>query len=414
VSRAIKRVRVRAEETGQTIVLVVIALVSLLGMTGFAIDVGYAYYTHRSLQASADAAALAGAQNLPDASTSITVARQFGTSSTGKNKQANLESITESISTKCISSIPGCKPVNAVVVDEKTRSKTFFSKVLGIDGFDVHVRSTACSPCGTKPFDVVLVLDRTGSMCQDHNGNSDPGCSDLNNAKAGMRAFLGGLDSQSTMVGLTVFPPATSVGNRCSTPSSSNQYAYDQSNAAYTVVPLSRGYTDKGGKLITSTPLVSTINCVKGGGTTAYANAVEAAQKELDNNGRPDVTNIIVFFSDGAANTGPAYYSTNSPYRKQPCHQGVTSSSASKSNGTIVYVIGYDLDANNGGANKCTSYTGANESPSITAYSALSQMASDSKKFYEKTSPGDLTNIFEDISGDLMFGSSALIDNDAT
>jgi hypothetical protein len=226
-----------------------------------------------------------------------------------------------------------------------------------------------------------------------------------------MRAFLSGLDSQSTMVGLTVLPPATSVGNACATPSANN---YNLTNAAYTVVPLSRGYTDKGGKLITSHPLVTTINCVKGAGSTSYANAVEAAQKELDTNGRPDVTDVIVFFSDGAANTGPSYYPSNSPYRTKPCHQGVTSSGYSKAKGTLVYVIGYDLDANNGGANKCTSYTGQDESPAITAYQALSQMASDPKKFYEKTSPGDLTNIFEDISGDLMYGSSALIDNNTT
>ncbi len=61
------RLRRRSGEDGQTIVLTVIALVALLALAAFAIDVGYAYYAHRSLQASADAAALAGAQKLPDA-----------------------------------------------------------------------------------------------------------------------------------------------------------------------------------------------------------------------------------------------------------------------------------------------------------------------------------------------------------
>jgi len=56
------RLRRRTDEDGQTIVLVVIAMVALLALAAFAIDVGYVYYAHRSLQASADAAALAGAQ----------------------------------------------------------------------------------------------------------------------------------------------------------------------------------------------------------------------------------------------------------------------------------------------------------------------------------------------------------------
>jgi uncharacterized membrane protein len=48
------------------VVLVVVMLVVLLGFAALVIDVGYAYYAHRQLQASADAAALAGAQELPN------------------------------------------------------------------------------------------------------------------------------------------------------------------------------------------------------------------------------------------------------------------------------------------------------------------------------------------------------------
>ena len=42
-----------------------VALVALLGIGAFAIDVGYAYYAKRQLQSATDAAALAGAQDLP-------------------------------------------------------------------------------------------------------------------------------------------------------------------------------------------------------------------------------------------------------------------------------------------------------------------------------------------------------------
>ena len=41
------------DESGQVFALFAVALVVLLGMTAFVIDLGYAYYVKRSLQASA-------------------------------------------------------------------------------------------------------------------------------------------------------------------------------------------------------------------------------------------------------------------------------------------------------------------------------------------------------------------------
>ncbi len=165
-SPVVRRLRGLAAEGGQAIVLVVISLVVLLGMAALVIDIGYVYYTHRSLQASADAAALAGAQELPDPTQAVAVARQYTAESGAKNARADVNGVTTTITTKCITSIPGCDPVNAVVVVEKAPTKTFFAGVLGINAFNIKATSTACSPCGVKPIDLMLVLDRTGSMCQ--------------------------------------------------------------------------------------------------------------------------------------------------------------------------------------------------------------------------------------------------------
>jgi len=401
-----------AREQGQVLVLALIFIVVvLLGMAALVIDVGYAYYAHRSLQSSADASALAGAQELPDSARAQSVANEYGGQDGGKNAHGNIPGVATTVTTKCLNSIPGCDPVNAVVVTERAaRVPTIFAKLLGIDHFDIRVKATACSPCGTKPVDIMLVLDRTGSMCQDHWGNYDPNCTDLNNARIGMKTFLAYMDSSQQHVGLAFLPPATSVGNRCALPQTSN---YDSRSAAYTVVPLSSDFT-RNGQLDTNSNLVRTIDCVRGNGRTAYANALEAAQAELDRGGRPDAPDIVVFLSDGAANIGPTYYSTTSPYRRQPCHQGVWSAATIKSRGTLIYSIGYDLDADNGGANKCTSYTGANESPAITAYSAISQIASRPDTFFNQPNPGQLKTIFTAIAADIGKGSSALIDNDAS
>ncbi len=134
------RLRRRSGEDGQTVVLAVIAMVALLALSAFAIDVGYVYYAHRSLQASADAAALAGAQQLPDTSAATATAKQFGTGSGAKNQLHNVGTVTETISTKCLSSLPGCDPANAVVAQESAQVPTFFARVLGINSFNIRPR----------------------------------------------------------------------------------------------------------------------------------------------------------------------------------------------------------------------------------------------------------------------------------
>src|SRR5439155_17760613 len=59
-------IRRRRAERGQTIVLVAVALVSLLGMAALAIDVTTLYVARGELQRAADAAALAGAKAFVD------------------------------------------------------------------------------------------------------------------------------------------------------------------------------------------------------------------------------------------------------------------------------------------------------------------------------------------------------------
>ena len=52
--------------------------------------------------------------------------------------------------------------------------KTAFLKILGLNEIVLHTKSVACSPCGTKPLDIMLVLDRTGSMCQNSRAAPTP------------------------------------------------------------------------------------------------------------------------------------------------------------------------------------------------------------------------------------------------
>ncbi len=150
---------------------------------------------------------------------------------------------------------------------------------------------------------------------------------------------------------------------------------YSLPNAAYTLVPLSNTYASSVGNLNNGSPLISTINCVQAGGGTAYAEAIDAAYAELQKDGRPKTQKVIVFLSDGAANDAPISLPATSPYRTNPCGQGVTSAGIAKAAKVLVYSIAYTANGDNCyaavGANVggkiVTTYDGTLESPAIAA-----------------------------------------------
>ena len=65
----------KGREDGQMLILFVLALGVLMGMVAMTVDVGLILHERRSLQNAADAAALAGVQELPDSSAAIAAAQ---------------------------------------------------------------------------------------------------------------------------------------------------------------------------------------------------------------------------------------------------------------------------------------------------------------------------------------------------
>jgi Putative Flp pilus-assembly TadE/G-like/von Willebrand factor type A domain len=396
------RARIRNEE-GQTLIIVALAMLILLGFCALVLDIGHAYLAQRRLQSSVDAAALAGADALPNIAQATADANWYGNG--GKNTPAGVDTVTMTVSTKCLPGLPGgCTTANAVTVKETGSIPTLFGGLFGVSNLNVHADATACSPCGAKPLDIMLVLDRTGSMCTKPDGSDDhPTCQDMENAREGIKTFLGLMDPQLDHVGLAVLPPAPPTGAVCGTRTSP---FYKSPNDRFVVVPLSSDYSS-GGVLDPSSALVSTIDCVRANGSTAYANALESAQAELLADGRPNTQKVIVLLSDGAANTGPTDYPAGSPYLTTPCHQGINSSATIQSSGTLVYSIGYDV-----GHDVCKNANGSLESPGITALSALQQIAS-SGNFYNQPDAAQLNTIFTKVAVDLLQGTSRLIDDNS-
>ncbi len=438
--------RTRRRERGQILPVVALALVALLGISAFAIDVGFAYYAKRQLQSATDAAALAGAQDLPNAATAVAVATSYAAA----NKPANLSSMTFTYQTKCTATAvvaTGCNAAvnpNALVVNGTASTNTWFARIFGISSFSVSARANACSPCSSTPVDIVIAIDRTGSMCSPTGSGGT--CTDLNNAKAGVRTMLGILNPPYAQVGMVSFPPLQSTAsNVCDAPYNSlggNGYdGFDSATRGYVTDTINGNYKT-GAALNTSSGLyLHTVPgpasaCIRAGGNTSYSEALRQAQAELLANGRPNVPNYIVFLTDGEANIGSVYgpntaYPQNNADDVQPCQTAINVANSYKAQGTTIYSVGYALGNNvectRGAFRKrdaqnnwqpCTLPTAGcyhyasntDESPAITSYNTLSQIASPGN-FYNQPNAAQLNTIFAAIATDIGSGSSRLVDD---
>lgn len=451
------------DASGQALVLTVMFLVILLGFAGLALDVGHAYLVQRQLQAGVDAAALAGAQELPDVDLAERTARDlYGpTSAASPNRARSLSSYVPSdtrVTITCLRTY-GCvgrrAKRNGITVTATADVPTWFARVLGRTSFTVNATSTACSPCSTKGFDVMVVLDRTGSMCTDSSGHSS--CADLENARAGIKQFLRAMDPSLDKVGLAVLPPVVDNRDRCAAPYDRSGrrppdntgwvYGYTafwpswQSNRApqgsalahylvsepqfdyLTESPAGSGSWDTN----SSSQLVQTVDCIQAAGSTSYGNAIIEAKQALDDHGngrtpdgrsRANAQDVIIFLTDGAPNVQASsgyvqgginlepygVYPYQSATRNRPCDAGVAAANWVKPT-TLVYTIGFGL-LDGGNQGNCGNGSG------LTPETTLQQMATNSGPggtFYATGSGTDLAVVFDQIATDIRDRSGQLI-----
>ena len=133
---AIKR---RPRERGQTIVLVAIALVSLLGMAALAIDVTTLYVARSEMQRAADAAALAGAKAFVDSGVTTdpsaarqTLAQTMATSVINSILAENNVSGAPPVlvsATPDLTTHPGNPQITVIL--QRTNLPTFFARIWG-------------------------------------------------------------------------------------------------------------------------------------------------------------------------------------------------------------------------------------------------------------------------------------------
>lgn len=421
------RGRAVAATAGQTLPLVVVFMFTILVFAGLVIDFGNAYRVQKALQASADASAAAGAGQLtlsypPVTANAASQAHKYGSQTGGVNPIAGVPAanVTQNVSVTCAAQVgyncTGGYP-NTVTVDETANVPTYLLKLLGFPTITLKAHAQACSPCGGVPLDVMIVLDRTGSMNQNNKWPQ---------AIAGINTFMKTMDPTLDNVGLAVLPPAPSVAQACidvtpyfPTPYTGNGGTYSLANPAYVIVPLGNSYASSIGNLNSGSPLMSTLNCLRPGGGTAYAEAIDAAYQELVKDGRPGTQKVMVVMSDGAANDAPNTLASTSPYRTNPCGQGVTSAGVAKAAKVLIYSIAYTANGDDcyaavgakvGGVT-VRNYDGTLETPNLAAETALQNIAStpSSEFFYDLPNPTSLTGIFQQIAADIAGGTARIV-----
>jgi Flp pilus assembly protein TadG len=248
-------------ERGQAGLLLVIVTTASVAFAGVAIESGHIYYARQLLVASTDAAALAGAQVMPNITQAKTNVNTYSSISGGLNQSALLQNaqITATNFTcsatvgsslgvpcaapssgSCSGSATGC---NELAVTQTAQVPLWFGGVIGIPRMNISVTATAATAGGmNKPWNIIVLMDTTGSMGDPDSGKQCSG-SQESCALAGMRALLSDLYpcAQNTTcsgtgvqavdtVSLYVFPAVT-------TGTASNDYTKGAGNP--TIVPYS-------------------------------------------------------------------------------------------------------------------------------------------------------------------------------
>jgi Flp pilus assembly protein TadG len=202
-----------ASQRGQSLVLITVFMMSLLGMAALAIDVGSWYQTKRSLQADADAAALAGASQLPAGWSFAQTAAQANYAKNGSGSDTvTYQNVTVSTTN------------DSVKVTTSRNANSYFARLFGHGSATITasatatVRSFTSIGSGSEPWGVMKQTFTVGAsypMYTDNRGNANngalqdyyanPGCSPGGNPN-GANDYANEIAGSFDTSGLTVCP----------------------------------------------------------------------------------------------------------------------------------------------------------------------------------------------------------------
>ncbi len=361
-------------EHGQVVVLFALFLVVLLAFAATVVDLGVLRNANQNLWNSLDAGTLAGASQLPDdGAAAEAMAMRYA----GADYPGGLPPGTATVSFRCLvgdrngdglpdatdvplTCDPGpvsagawrcahgicaapCDPsagdkCNTIVMEGAVSVGYRFAPAVGVDdGSTQTVISAACKgPCGSLPItpvDVVLVVDRTGSM----NGV------DTTNARAAANSVRQLYNPAAQWLAFGMLGPSL-TGQSCATKPATSIGSANAPADLRRWIPI--GLTGTGASFGTDysssgSPMAAAISCYTNSSTgTDLTDPFPMATYELTHNGRAGVHKGIIFMTDGQPNnstTSTANY----------CAQADAAATAAKNAGVEVFTVGFGLDGSN-------------------------------------------------------------------
>jgi hypothetical protein len=141
-------------EEGQSMVMVVVGIAALVGIVALVLDVGSWFRAQRKLQTAADAAALAGVQELPNTASAGTQATSFA----DLNYSGASKTITYPSTSPCYTN--GC-----IRVSLSQPAPGFFSRLYGLASVTVHAHARAMIGVPTIMKNVAPVAITISQVC---------------------------------------------------------------------------------------------------------------------------------------------------------------------------------------------------------------------------------------------------------
>lgn len=221
--------RFLADESGNVILWVCAVMLTMLFICAFAIDLVHAQIVEQQLQASADAAALAAAEdpsNYPTVGHTYTLgssnAGGYSAGSGAKNTYTGISLSTNMVTPLCLSTVAGWSKStcasgsapNAMQVTQAATIPTYFAQIFGWTSFTPSVVSTATvQGASPLPYNVAILVDSTLSMNSTDGGSTCGSLTQEQCALQGVQALLGsggsgsyGLAPSVDNVALFTFP----------------------------------------------------------------------------------------------------------------------------------------------------------------------------------------------------------------
>ena len=252
----------------------------------------------------------------------------------------------------------------------------------------------------TKPLDIVMVLDASGSMDNDMGGSDST--KRINALKAAASSFIDTIaeqnakikdDSKQHQVSIVKFAGTKSydIGNGTY---SWNKYNYSQ---------VMKGLTPCVGS--DATELKNTVGHIEPAGATQADYGLELAR---DMSGRTDAQKVVVFFTDGSP-------TSSNGFESDVANDAVNAAKTMKDKGATIYTIGIF-----GGANPDQAISKASKEnrfmhavssnyPNATSYTTNELgKRTENSDFYKAASNADeLKKVFDDISSSITSGKGS-------